>query len=84
MCGFKAFKKEVILKLVEEMGYDKSLRRGVFWDTELLVRAIKNGYKIKEIPIWWNERYESKLYFKREIKAVGYIINFARTLNRMK
>lgn len=84
MCGFKAFKRSVILKLVEEMGYDKSLRRGIFWDTELLLMAIKHGYKIKEIPIWWNERNESKLYFKREIRTVGYIINFIKTWNKEK
>ena len=63
MCGFKAFKREVILTLVEEMGYDKSLKRGVFWDTELLVRAIRHGYKIKEIPILWRE---SALYILSE------------------
>ncbi len=84
MCGFKAFKKSVILKLVEEMGYDKSLRRGIFWDTELLLTAIKHGYKIKEIPIWWNERNESRLYFKREIKTVGYIINFLKSWKKKK
>jgi|GEM_PF-365587 len=76
MCGFKAFKKDVILKLVREMGYDRSLTRGIFWDTELLVRARRQGLKIKEIPIWWIERNTSKLYFKREIKAIKYIIGF--------
>ncbi|MCX5694998.1 MAG: hypothetical protein NT014_07795, partial [Candidatus Omnitrophica bacterium] len=76
MCGFKAFKKDVALKLVEEMGYDTSLRRGIFWDTELLVRAIRNNYKIKEIPIWWKERNKSALYFKREIGTLAYILSF--------
>jgi glycosyltransferase involved in cell wall biosynthesis len=78
MCGFKAFKRDVILKLVEEMGYDNSLRRGIFWDTELLIRALDNGYTVKEIPIRWVERLESRLYFRREIRAIGYIINFAK------
>ena len=76
MCGFKAFKREAILALVEEMGYDKSLKRGVFWDTELLVRALRRGYKVKEIPIIWRERKKSALYFKREISAIDYIIEF--------
>jgi len=73
LCGFKAFKKDVILKLVEEMGYDKSLTRGIFWDTEMLIRARRHGCKIKEIPIWWSERKKSALYFRRKIKAIGYI-----------
>jgi len=84
MCGFKAFKKDVILKLVEEMGYDRSLERGVFWDTELLVRALRHGYKIKEIPIWWKERNKSALYFKRETRSIGYIFKFMIGLWRDK
>jgi len=79
MCGFKAFKRSVILNIVDEMGYDKTLKRGIFWDTELLLRAIDHGYKIKEIPIWWNERKTSKLFFKREVRSLGYIFNFYRT-----
>ena len=82
MCGMKAFKRNVILSLVEEMGYDRSLERGIFWDTELLVRAIKHGYRIKEIPVWWKERDKSALYFKREIKTVGYIFKFMGRSNK--
>lgn len=82
MCGFKAFKKDVISKLVDEMGYDETLRRGVFWDTELLIRAIRHGYKIKEIPVSWQEGDESALYFKREIKAIPYIIKFKKEIDR--
>jgi hypothetical protein len=84
MCGFKAFKRDVILKLVDEMGYDRSLKRGVFWDTELLVRARSHGYKIKEIPIWWRERKKSALYFKREIKTAMYIFKYIMKLQKEK
>jgi len=82
LCGFKAFKKDVILKLMEEMGYDKFLTRGIFWDTELLIRARRHGYKIKEIPIWWSERKKSALYFKRELKTIGYIFKFIIKLSK--
>lgn len=82
MCGFKAFKREIILQLVEELGYDRSLKRGVFWDTELLVRALRHGYKIKEIPILWRERKKSALYFKREISAIFYILKFFKNTTR--
>lgn len=84
LCGFKAFKRDVILRLVDEMGYDKSLTRGIFWDTELLIRARKHGYKIKEIPIWWSERKKSALYFKRELKTIGYIFKFMMKLSKEK
>lgn len=84
LCGFKAFRRDIILRLVDEMGYDKSLRRGVFWDTELLIRARRHGYKIKEIPIWWRERNKSALYFGREAKTISYIFKFMIKLSREK
>ena len=77
-CGFKAFKKGVILKIVSEMGYDRTLERGIFWDVEVLVRAKKYGYKIKEIPIWWKEREKSALYFRREIKTIKYMLSLTK------
>lgn len=82
MCGFKAFKRDVILKLVDEMGYDLTLKRGIFWDTELLIRAIRRGNTIKEIPIWWNERNKSALSFKRDISSAGYMFKFYKELKK--
>lgn len=76
VCGFKAFKREVILDLLDKLGYDKTLNRGVFWDAEMLIRAVRKGYKIKEIPIEWNEGAKSALYFKREIRMLPYILKF--------
>jgi len=29
-----------------------------FWDTELLVRAQREGYRVKEFPIKWDEKGE--------------------------
>lgn len=76
MCGFKAFRKDVILKLVEEMGYDESLTRGIFWDVELLIRAQRHNYTTREIPIWWKERKKSALNLNKEIKTIGYVLKF--------
>lgn len=76
LCGFKAFKKDVILKLVDEMGYDKSLQRGIFWDAELLIRAVRYGYRIKVIPIWVRDKNKTSLYFKREVKSLFYMVRF--------
>ncbi len=73
MCGFKAFKRHVILKLVDELGFDESWERGIFWDTELIIRARRNGYTIKEIPVWWREREKSALHVTREAKLLKYI-----------
>jgi glycosyltransferase involved in cell wall biosynthesis len=63
-CGCKAFKKGVLEKVlytVEGNGFD--------FDAELLFRCKKMGYKIKEIPITWSYKPDSKLnLFKDTIK----------------
>ena len=79
-CGFKAFKKEVITKLVDEMGFDEKLERGVAWDTEMLIRALRHNYKIKEIPIIWKEGEKSALHFSREYKIFPYLIRLKKKL----
>lgn len=47
-CGFKAISHRVSRELVPLIR-DK----GWFFDTELLILAEKNGYRIKEIPVHW-------------------------------
>jgi hypothetical protein len=47
-CGFKAFKKERILQILP---YIQS--NHWFWDTELLVRAQRQGYTVREFPVRW-------------------------------
>jgi glycosyltransferase AglD len=75
-CGFKAFKRGIVLGLVDEMGYDAGLKRGWFWDAELLIRAQRKGYSIKEIPINWKEGMKSSFRVRREIKMIPYILTF--------
>lgn len=75
-CGFKAFKTNIVLDLIKEMGYDKKFVRGWFWDAELLVRAQRKGYTIEEIPVTWVDKGESTFNFKREIKMIPYILAF--------
>jgi glycosyltransferase AglD len=47
-CGFKAFKHDSVLKLLDEVEATHW-----FWDTEIMVRANRHGYKIKEIAVEW-------------------------------
>jgi glycosyltransferase involved in cell wall biosynthesis len=47
-CGFKAFNKKKILLILPTKRSNHW-----FWDTELLVRAQKTGYTIKEFPVRW-------------------------------
>lgn len=47
-CGFKAFRKERILPVLP------LIRSGHwFWDTELLIRCQRMGYRVDEFPVRW-------------------------------
>ncbi len=60
-CGFKAFKRDVILKICEDVKDNHW-----FWDTEVLVLAQKRGYKVKEIPVVWKQSEDTKVRFGRD------------------
>jgi glycosyltransferase involved in cell wall biosynthesis len=47
-CGFKAFNRDRILPLLPLIRSNHW-----FWDTEILVRAQKIGYKVEEFPVRW-------------------------------
>jgi hypothetical protein len=55
-CGFKAFKKETVLSLLDEVEATHW-----FWDTEMMVRAYRCGYKIKEIAVEWKSGRDTKV-----------------------
>ena len=49
-CGFKAFSRDRLMVLIP------SVKDGHwFWDTEVLVRAERKGYRILEFPVRWTE-----------------------------
>jgi glycosyltransferase AglD len=47
-CGFKAFNKDRILEVIPQIQSNHW-----FWDTELLVRAQRQGYIVREFPVRW-------------------------------
>ncbi len=47
-CGFKGFKKMYIIPLLPALKANHW-----FWDTELLVRAQRKGYRVAEFPVHW-------------------------------
>ena len=65
-CGFKAFKREPTLQLIEEVG-----ARHWFWDTEILVRAARKGYTIKEIPVEWKSGRKTKVNLFKDSYNMG-------------
>jgi hypothetical protein len=49
-CGFKSFNREKILSLIPAVRSNHW-----FWDTEVLVRGQRAGFRIKEFPVHWHE-----------------------------
>lgn len=71
-CGFKLFKARVIKDLITDLGWN--LDRRAFWDSEMLIRAQKKKYSIKEIPVTWREGPKSYISVRKERSMVPYII----------
>lgn len=59
-CGFKAVSRRVVNEIVPQIK-DESW----FFDTELLVLAEKQGYRIKDIPVRWIEDDDSRVKIAR-------------------
>ena len=55
-CGFKALSRRAVDELVPRVA-DESW----FFDTELLVIAERQGYRIKDIPVTWSEDDDSRV-----------------------
>jgi glycosyltransferase involved in cell wall biosynthesis len=49
-CGFKAFSRERVLSVLPSVRDTHW-----FWDTEVLVRATRQGYRICEFPVIWQQ-----------------------------
>ena len=58
-CGAKVFKRDVIENILPKL-----VTRGFEIDVELLWRAKKENYKLKEIPIVWEHKEEAVFNFK--------------------
>ncbi|MFB6281656.1 MAG: flippase-like domain-containing protein [Haloferacaceae archaeon] len=65
-CGFKAVSREAFEDLRDEIGDDHW-----FWDTELLVRAQRAGYRVAEFPVAWEPKGDSKVDLVRDVFGMG-------------
>jgi glycosyltransferase involved in cell wall biosynthesis len=71
--GFKAFRKDKLMKIVEKTRTNKKYR-SMWWDAEALIEAQRLGYFIATIPVTWTESKWTKLNFKRELGILYYMI----------
>ena len=65
-CGFKAFRREPLFDVLDEVKDDHW-----FWDTEILVRAQRKGYKVKEFPVRWRTGNKTKVNLKSDVIEMG-------------
>ncbi len=65
-CGFKAFDREALFAILDEVEDDHW-----FWDTEVLVRAQRAGYRVKEFPVDWTPKGDSKVDIVRDVFGMG-------------
>jgi glycosyltransferase involved in cell wall biosynthesis len=68
-CGFKAFQREAALSLLDEV-----VDNHWFWDTEILVRAQRKGYRVKEIPVEWSSGRDTKVNLVKDSFDMGWKI----------
>jgi glycosyltransferase involved in cell wall biosynthesis len=65
-CGFKAFKRKPLFDILDEVKDEHW-----FWDTEILARAQRRGYKIKEFPVKWRCGRKTTVDLKRDVIGMG-------------
>jgi uncharacterized protein (TIRG00374 family) len=65
-CGFKAFDRDALFDLLDGVRDDHW-----FWDTELLVRAQRAGYRVHEFPVAWDPQGDSKVDLVRDVFGMG-------------
>lgn len=67
-CGFKALNKKVLQEIVPQI-----TNRTWFFDSELVYLAEKNGFKIKEIPVNWQEPRQAEDKSRVNLTKVTYL-----------
>ncbi|MCX5654245.1 MAG: glycosyltransferase [Planctomycetota bacterium] len=56
-CGFKIYRGDVARKL-----YGECLSSGFMFDVEILLRALRRGYAVKEFPVEWRCDLDSRVH----------------------
>jgi hypothetical protein len=77
-CGFKIYKGDVARKL-----YSQCVTDGFMFDVEIIMRAQKQGYRIKEFPVEWTCDRDSRLSPRRSLwKVISELISIKRALTK--
>lgn len=76
-CGFKAVNKRVVKELLPKVENNEW-----FFDTEMLVKGERYGYKLKEIPVKWIDDEGSTVNIKKTVES--YMKNIFRVRKELK
>ncbi len=71
--GYKFFNRERILPVLEE-----TRDPGWFWDTEIMARATRRGYRIRELPCLFIRRTDKKSTVRVFRDSVDYFVKLRR------
>ena len=75
-CGFKIYRGNIARKL-----YGECMTDGFMFDIEVILRAKKQGYKIKEFPIDWTCDPDSRLSPTRSVRRIlAELLKIRKTL----
>ncbi len=77
-CGFKIYRGDAARHL-----YSECITEGFVFDIEIIMRAMKEGYKIKEFPIDWTCDPDSRLSPTRSIeKILAELLTIKRIISK--
>ncbi|WP_225333377.1 lysylphosphatidylglycerol synthase domain-containing protein [Halomicrobium urmianum] len=65
-CGFKSFSRAAFESLSDDVEDEHW-----FWDTEMLVRAQRAGYRVREFPVDWEPKGDTKVDLVRDVFGMG-------------
>ncbi len=72
-CGFKIYRGDVAREL-----YQLCISEGFMFDVEILLRAIRRGYRVIEFPIRWHNDRDSRLHPIRMAARIFYELMIIR------
>jgi len=76
-CGFKVYRGDVAREL-----YGACRSHGFMFDIEILLRALRKGYRVIEFPVEWRCDYDSRLHPTRN--GAGAFSELRRIKRRLK
>jgi len=74
LCGFDFFRKETIENLVAASSQDN----GWFYCVELLLRAERMGLAVHDVPVVWEDDYDTK------VKVIKTVVSYLKQINFLK